>query len=133
MYVDRSLVIILGKNVFEVDKYDYSKHPEAKKLWPSKAASHIPAWRKADDERQTAPKPAAKKSPARGAKKRADTEKAVPPPKTPVQGAQRPEAASPPTEGQVTEQPKPQPASKPKIIFATKDSILSKPTVKKEE
>ena len=133
MDVDRALVIIRGKKVLEVDKYDYSKHPEAKKLWPSKAASHIPAWRKADDERQTAPKPAAKKSPARGAKKRADTEKAVPPPKTPVQGAQRPEAASPPTEGQVTAQPKPQPASKPKIIFATKDSILSKPTVKKEE
>ena len=44
MDVDRALVIIRGKNVLEVDKYDYSKHPEAKKLRASKAASHIPAW-----------------------------------------------------------------------------------------
>ena len=49
MDVDRALVILRGRNVLEVDKYDYSKHPEAKKLHPSKAASHIPAW-------QTAPK-----------------------------------------------------------------------------
>lgn len=133
MDVDRALVIIRGKKVLEVDKYDYSKHPEAKKLRPSKAASHVPEWRESKEERQTVPKPAAKKSPARGTKKRADTEKAAPPPKTPGQGAQKPEAVSPPTEGQVTERPKPQPASKPKIISATKDSILSKPTVKKEE
>ena len=31
----------------EVDKYDYSKHPEAKKLHPSKAVSHVPAWQTA--------------------------------------------------------------------------------------
>lgn len=46
MDVDKALVIIRGKNVLEVDKYDYSKHPEAKKLRTSKAADHIPAWRK---------------------------------------------------------------------------------------
>ena len=40
MDVDKALIIIRGKNVLEVDKYDYSKHPEAKKLRPSKAASH---------------------------------------------------------------------------------------------
>lgn len=133
MDVDRALVIIRGKKVLEVDKYDYSKHLEAKKLRPSKAASHVPAWRKADDERQTAPKPAAKKSPSRGTKKRADTQKGAPPPKMPSQGAQRPEAVSPPAGEQVTERPKPQHASKPTIISATKDSILSKPTVNKED
>lgn len=133
MDVDRALVIIRGKKVLEVDKYDYSKHPEAKKLRPSKAASHVPAWQKADDDRQAAPKPAAKKSPARGTKKRADTEKAVPLPKTPDQGAKRPEAASPPTGEQGAEQRKARPAPKPKIISATKDSILSKPTVNKED
>ena len=31
----------------EVDKYDYSKHPEAKKLRAGKASSHVPAWQKA--------------------------------------------------------------------------------------
>ena len=133
MDVDRALVIIRGKKVLEVDKYDYSKHPEAKKLRPSKAASHVPAWRRADDGRQAAPKSAAKKSPTRGTRKRADAEKAAPPPKPPGQGAQEPEATSPLVEGQVMEQPKPRPTSKPKIISATKDSILSKPSVNKED
>ena len=133
MDVDRALVIIRGKKVLEVDKYDYSKHPEAKKLRPSKAASHVPAWRRADDGRQSSPKIAAKKSPTRGTRKRADAEKAAPPPKPPGQGAQEPEATSPLAEGQVMEQPKPRPTSKPKIISATKDSILSKPSVNKED
>lgn len=133
MDVDRALVIIRGKKVLEVDKYDYSKHPEAKKLRPSKAASHVPAWQKADDDRQAAPKPASQKAPAKGTKKRADTEKAVPLPKTSGQGAKRPEAASPPAGEQGAEQRKARPAPKPKIISATKDSILSKPTVNKED
>ena len=45
MDVDRALIIIRGKNVLEVDKYDYSKHPESPKMRSSKAAAHIPAWR----------------------------------------------------------------------------------------
>lgn len=133
MDVDRALVIIRGKKVLEVDKYDYSKHPEAKKLRPSKAASHIPTWRKADDGRQAAPKAAAKKSPSKGAKKRTDTKKAAPPPKLPGQRAEEPKETASPVEKQVKEQPKPQPRPKPKIISATKDSILSKPTVNKED
>ena len=43
--LDRALVIIRGQNILEVNKYDYSKHPEAKRLRESKASSHIPAWR----------------------------------------------------------------------------------------
>ena len=43
--VDKALVIIRGRNILEVDKFDYSKHYEAKKLRPDKAASHIPRWR----------------------------------------------------------------------------------------
>ena len=37
MDIDKALILIRGKNVLEVDKYDYSKHPEAKKLRSSKA------------------------------------------------------------------------------------------------
>ena len=44
MDIDKALVILRGKTVLEVDKYDYSKHPEAKKLLPSKASSHVPQW-----------------------------------------------------------------------------------------
>lgn len=80
MDVDKALIIIRGKNVLEVDKYDYSKHPEAKKLRPSKAASHIPAWQtRKPRKKQASPAPpsqAAAKKPAQK-KKPASTEKVV--------------------------------------------------------
>ena len=52
--VDKALVIIRGRNILEVDKFDYSKHYEAKKLRPDKAAAHIPHWRS-----EASPTPAA--------------------------------------------------------------------------
>ena len=80
MDVDKALIIIRGKNVLEVDKYDYSKHPEAKKLRPSKAASHIPAWQtRTPRKKQASPAPssqAAAKKPTQK-KKPASTEKVV--------------------------------------------------------
>ena len=80
MDVDKALIIIRGKNVLEVDKYDYSKHPEAKKLRPSKAASHVPAWQtRKPQKKQTPsapPSQAAAKKPAQK-KKPASTEKVV--------------------------------------------------------
>ena len=80
MDVDKALIIIRGKNVLEVDKYDYSKHPEAKKLRPSKAASHVPAWRaNQPQKKQASPAPSsqsAAKEPAQK-KKPALTEKVV--------------------------------------------------------
>ena len=76
MDIDKALIINRGKNVLEVDKYDYSKHPEAKKLRSSKAASHIPAWRAAQLQKKTSkvpspapsPKPAQKKKSASAGK-----------------------------------------------------------------
>lgn len=80
MDIDKALIIIRGKNVLEVDKYDYSKHPEAKKLRPSKAASHVPSWRaNQSQEKQTPsapPSQAADKKPAQK-KKPAPAEKVV--------------------------------------------------------
>lgn len=80
MDIDKALILIRGKNVLEVDKYDYSKHPEAKKLRPSKAASHVPAWRaNQPQEKQTPsvpPSQAADKKPAQK-KKPAPAEKVV--------------------------------------------------------
>ena len=80
MDIDKALILIRGKNVLEVDKYDYSKHPEAKKLRPSKAASHVPAWRaNQSQEKQTPsapPSQAADKKPAQK-KKPAPAEKLV--------------------------------------------------------
>lgn len=68
MDVDRALIIIRGKNVLEVDKYDYSKHPESKKMRSSKAAAHVPAWRGAKaGQSKTAVHPATPASPAASA------------------------------------------------------------------
>ncbi len=64
MDVDRALVILRGKKVLEVDKYDYSKHPEAKKLRAGKASAHVPAWRKAQGQEQAGPEKEVKSSPA---------------------------------------------------------------------
>lgn len=109
MDVDRALVILRGRNVLEVDKYDYSKHPEAKKLRPSKAASHVPDWQtaqKAAEQKEVKPVPP---KPAR-TQPRASTKQAAQP-KQPVP---------------------PEPAPKKRTVTATKDSILSKPKPKEE-
>jgi len=85
MDVDRALVILRGRNVLEVDKYDYSKHPEAKKLHPSKAASHIPAWQTTPKAERKEVKPAPPKArPTRSKPKKSA------PPKTaaPAEGVQ---------------------------------------------
>ena len=59
--VDKALVIIRGKKVLEVDKYDYSKHPESKKMRPAKASAHTPEWRSRQRDQASA-KPAASKT-----------------------------------------------------------------------
>lgn len=40
----KALVIVHGKKILQVDKCDYSKHPEARKLQACKASEHIPEW-----------------------------------------------------------------------------------------
>ena len=79
MDVDRALVILRGKKVLEVDKYDYSKHPEAKKLRAGKASAHVPAWRKAQGQKQAEPKKEVKPTPAQSAASKKETDsKAAP-------------------------------------------------------
>ena len=147
MDVDRALVIIRGKNVLEVDKYDYSKHPEAKKLRASKAASHIPAWQSEQQqaERAASPAPAKPKPP----RPKAPTQKAVPA-KPPASSKAEPpasEALTPPVQAEPHKEPAqtqaptpPPPTRSPaktaqktrqRVVSATKKTILSK--TKKEE
>lgn len=40
--LDKALVILRGQKVLKVDKFDYTLHPESKKLIPGKAVDHIP-------------------------------------------------------------------------------------------
>ena len=156
MDVDRALVIIRGKNVLEVDKYDYSKHPEAKKLRPSKAASHVPDWRAAQEKKQ--PKPVKKPAPPKE-EERQEVVSAVSPeaapkdiPKPAVSKPRRQKKATPPNvpiqePAQPLDEQAPAPALQPapapeppakvsgttKVVTATKDSILAKPKREKEE
>jgi type IV secretion system protein VirD4 len=40
--IDKALVILRGQKVLQVEKFDYSEHPEAKKLRSAKASAYLP-------------------------------------------------------------------------------------------
>lgn len=42
--INQALIIIRGRKVLQVDKYDYTYHPESDKLVMCKASEHIPEW-----------------------------------------------------------------------------------------
>lgn len=44
--LDQALVIIRGQKVLKVKKFDYSNHPEAKKLVLEKTENYVPEWRR---------------------------------------------------------------------------------------
>lgn len=67
--IHKALIIIRGKKLLQVDKCDYTKHPESKKLSPCKASAHIPEWQKkkpkeVDDTPAPMKKPGRKKKAA---------------------------------------------------------------------
>lgn len=53
--VSQALVIIRGRKILKVDKMDYTQHPEASKLHPCKASTHIPEWSKFPREEVSVP------------------------------------------------------------------------------
>ena len=60
----------------QVDKCDYTKHPESKKMIACKASAHIPEWQKKQPKEVEEVSPAPVKKPGR--KKRAPTSNVVP-------------------------------------------------------
>ena len=44
--INKALIIIRGRKLLQVDKCDYTKHPQSKKLSYCKASAHIPEWQK---------------------------------------------------------------------------------------
>lgn len=107
--LDQALIIIRGKKVLQVDKMDYSKHPEAKYLRSCKASAHVPEWRRLEEEAAKTPQPAPKPAPA--AKKPAKRKATKP---------------ASPTDKSPKETPTPKSAGTPEGIITTdKDSILS--------
>ena len=50
MPLDEALIILRGQKVFRVKKFDYTLHPESKKLKKRKAVTHIPLWQMEESE-----------------------------------------------------------------------------------
>ena len=44
--IDKALIIVRGRKILQVDKCDYTKHPDSKKLSSCKASAYIPEWQK---------------------------------------------------------------------------------------
>lgn len=44
--INNALIIIRGRKILKLEKYDFTNHPESKKLKFCKASEHIPEWRK---------------------------------------------------------------------------------------
>ena len=44
MPLDKELLILRGQKVLELEKFDYTLHPESKKIIKSKATDYIPSW-----------------------------------------------------------------------------------------
>ena len=104
--ITQALIIIRGQKVLKVDKMDYSKHPESKKLRSCKASAYIPKWRQLEQEQPAAP--VAPPSPPAA-------------PKKPIK--KKPKAPKSPVEPQP---PANDTASTPEGVIAIgKDSILS--------
>lgn len=44
--LDQALIILRGQKILKVEKFDYTLHPESKKLVPCRATDHMPEWRR---------------------------------------------------------------------------------------
>ena len=110
--LDEALIILRGQKVLKVGKFDYTLHPESRKLRECRASDHVPAWRRLpeteepDFSRLMTPKP----------KPKAPRKKPVP--DKPVSGNPYPEAPDAP--------PTPPPLSGDcGIVMTDKKSIMS--------
>ena len=123
--IDQALIIIRGMKALRVEKFDYSKHPEYRKLKTCKASSYIPEWRKREMElpSEAAPiipdaKPKKMKKPKRKPKPSSET------------GEANPETETAPSKKEKTQPAIPDIASDAHIspsdfIAVDKDSIMS--------
>lgn len=123
--IDQALIIIRGMKALRVEKFDYSKHPEYRKLKSCKASSYIPEWRKREKElpSEGAPiipdaKPKKMKKPKRKPKPSSET------------GEANPETETAPSKKEKTQPAIPDIASDAHIspsdfIAVDKDSIMS--------
>lgn len=135
--IDEALIIVRGKKALRVDKYDYSKHPEYRKLRSCKASAYTPEWRtlemeqpvstsesipvppkpkKPKKERKPKSKPVEKKSEQPPEPKPSSVEPPDIPPEKPAPPAKQKTQAVPPP---------PDPMEDYDLISIDKDSIMS--------
>ena len=48
MPLEKELLILRGQKVLELEKFDYTLHPESKKIIKSKAAEYVPEWKQSE-------------------------------------------------------------------------------------
>lgn len=111
--IDEALIIVRGQKPLKVDKYDYSLHPEHRKLRSCKASAYIPEWRRLEMEQGPEPvpdPPKPRKPPKRKPK--------VPAPKKPAKAEKAPEPIIEPI-------PIEDPLQDMNLISIDKDSIMS--------
>ena len=73
--IDKALIIVRGRKILQVDKCDYTKHPDSKKLSSCKASAYVPEWQKLKPK-EVEETPLPKKKPGR--KKKASAPNVVP-------------------------------------------------------
>ena len=71
--IHKALIIIRGRKLLMVDKCDYTRHPNSKKLSPAKASAHIPQWQTANTRDIPSTTPEIPKMPMRRKKQTAST------------------------------------------------------------
>ncbi len=126
--IDEALIIVRGKKPLKVDKYDYSRHPEHRKLKSCKASAYIPEWRKFEEEKAQ-PVPMPDPPPP---KPRRKPKKKPKPASEDVQSETAPQEPVPPTQPLPTKEPviadsPPTQESSDSLEYVptTKDSIMS--------
>ena len=135
--IDEALIIVRGKKALRVDKYDYSKHPEYRKLRSCKASAYTPEWRTLEMEQpvstsESIPVPPKPKKPKKERKPKSKPveKKAEQPPETKPSSVEPPdippEKPVPPAK-QKTQAvpPPPDPMEDYDLISIDKDSIMS--------
>ena len=135
--IDEALIIVRGKKALRVDKYDYSKHPEYRKLRSCKASAYTPEWRTLEMEQpvstsESIPVPPKPKKPKKERKPKSKPveKKAEQPPETKPSSVEPPdippENPVPPAK-QKTQSvpPPPDPMEDYDLISIDKDSIMS--------
>lgn len=135
--IDEALIIVRGKKALRVDKYDYSKHPEYRKLRSCKASAYTPEWRTLEMEQpvstsESIPVPPKPKKPKKERKPKSKPVEKKPeqPPETKPSSVEPPdippEKPVPPGKQKTQAVPPPHdPMEDYDLISIDKDSIMS--------